>query len=283
MSNLPADVQSLDTNQLTALMSGNTPQSSTQEQGSDLLPLLRVNHQDEDADGNELKKGLFYLAGKDIEAVYAKEVTFRALGDFMQYLHYDTEKGETVNRTIIHRVGDEAIDENGTVRCGRPEGKVFHTLEAKEKNKYAGITCFRYLYGLVSYKGNNGAGDEVEVPPTPCLFRVKGSSFMTFTNEVAKPSAEQKVPFQNVNCTVHNERAKNGGVTYFVTHFTPDFKKTVELSPEDVDTMKHILTTIQRVNDDVRRKYNDSIKAKSYEDSDATMVDIVDSAIVVDA
>jgi len=61
MSNLPANVDDLDVGQLTALMSGNQGgQASSQEQ-TDLLPLLRTNYQEEDDDGNELKKGTFVL------------------------------------------------------------------------------------------------------------------------------------------------------------------------------------------------------------------------------
>ena len=282
MSNLPADVQAMDTNQLLSMMSGTSPQSSSEQESSNLLPLLRLNHQDEDDDGNELKKGTFFIAGQDIERVYAKEVTFRALGDFMQYLHYDTEQEGTVNRTIIHTMGQEPIDETGTLRCGRPEGKVFHAMDQKEKSKYSGITCFRYLYGIVSYTGENGAGETIEVPETPVLFRVKGASFLTFTNEVIKPCADQNVPFQNVPTTVTNERKKNGGVTYFVTHFTPDFKSKSELSPNDVEIMKHVLTSIKSINDEVKRKYDEAIKSKSSYSNDDNVLDAVEVFAVVD-
>lgn len=282
MSNLPVDVQSLDTNKLLSMMSGNSANGSSEQESNSLLPLLRLNHQDEDDDGNELKKGTFFIAGKDIERVYATEVTFRALGDFMQYLHYDQEKEGTINRSIIHTVGQEPIDETGTVRCGRPEGKIFHAMEPKEKNKYTGITCFRYLYGLVSYTGKNGAGETVEVPETPVLFRVKGASFLTFTNEVIKPCADQNLAFQNVPTTVTNERKKNGGVTYFVTHFDPDFNNKSELSPNDVDIMKHILTSITSINDEVKRKYDDSIRSRQSDSNDSNVLDAVEVFAVVE-
>lgn len=281
MSNVPANVSDLDVGQLTALMSGGASQQAQSEQ-SDLLPLLRTNYQEEDDDGNELKKGTFVLDGKDIEKVYAKEVQFRALGDFMQYLHYDSDEQKTVNRTIIHRVGDEAIDETGTLRCGRPAGKDFHALDEKEKSKYQGITCFRYIYGLVSYKGTNAEGEEREVVETPCLFRTKGASFMNFTKEVIEPSSAQNLPFQNVTSTLSNERKRNGGVIYFTSHFSPDFKKTAELSPDNVETMKHILTLIKNVNDSVRAKYNESIKARTASSNEADVVDaIIDSSAVL--
>jgi len=274
MNNLPTNVQDMDANQLTAFMSGTT-NSSAPENTNELLPLLRINHQEEDDDGNELKKGLFVLDGKGIDKVYSKEVTFRALGDFMQYLHYDQDAQKTINRTIIHRMEDEPIDETGRLRCGRPVGKEFHALPDDQKKKYTGITCFRYLYGLVSYKGETATGETAQVIETPCLFRTKGASFLNFSDEVIKPAKAQNTPFQNVHSTLYNERMRNGGVTYFKSHFKPDFKKTVELSPSDIEVMKHIITLIKGVNDEVRRKYDASLKAIDQSSQDSALVDVV--------
>lgn len=279
MSNLPTNVQELDVNQLAALMSAPSKESSkSPEETNDLFPLLRINHQEEDDDGNELKKGVFFVQGQDIPAVYAKEVNFRALGDFMQYLHYDSEQQAVVNRTVITMTGDynaEPIDETGKMRCGRPTGKEFHALPDAEKKKYTGITCFRYLYGIVSYKGETADGQEAEIPATPCLFRVKGASFLNFSKEVIDPSNAKDVPFTNVNTTLFTERKRNGGVTYFTSHFKPDFKNTVELSMEDGDVMKHILTLIQGVNAEVRRKYDAALQGTASNAKDAELVDVV--------
>lgn len=275
MSNVPANVNDLDVGQLTALMSGNQGSQASSQEQTDLLPLLRINYQEEDDDGNELKKGTFVLDGKDIEKVYAKDVTFRALGDFMQYLHYDMEEQKTINRTIIHRIGDEPIDETGTLRCGRPAGKDFHALDDAAKKKYTGITCFRYLYGIVSYKGTTATGEEKEVLETPCLFRTKGASFMNFTKEVIEPCTAQNLTFQQVSSTLSNERKRNGGVIYFTSHFKPDFKSKTEVSPADVEIMKHILTLIKNVNEDVRRKYNEALKSQSDSSDSEELVDVI--------
>jgi len=279
MSNLPTNVQELDVNQLAALMSAPSKESSkSPEETNDLFPLLRINHQDEDGDGNELKKGVFFVQGTDIPAVFAKEVNFRVLGDFMQYLHYDSDQQAVVNRTVITMTGDynaEPIDETGKMRCGRPTGKEFHALPDAEKKKYTGITCFRYLYGIVSYTGTTATGEEMEVPPTPCLFRVKGASFLNFTKEVIDPCNSQGVPFTNVNSTLFTERKKNGGVTYFTSHFNPDLKDTVELSLEDGEVMKHIVTLTQGVNAEVRRKYDEAIRSTVADSKEAELVEIV--------
>ena len=275
MSSLPTNVQELNVEQITALMAGPNASNNSAEKTNELLPLLRVNHQEEDEDGNELKKGLFFLAGSSIDKVYAKEVNFRALGDFMQYLHYDQDQQAVINRTIIHRMGDEPIDETGSLRCGRPVGKEFHALPDTEKKKYTGITCFRYLYGMVSYTGHTATGEGSEVIETPCLFRTKGASFLNFSEEVIKPCAAQDIAFLNVSSVLFNERKRNGGVTYFTSHFKPDFKKKIELSPSDVEVMKHILTLIKGVNDEVRRKYDDKLRSHASNDQASKLFDDV--------
>jgi len=266
-------VQNMDANQLIAMMGGAQTQQKSQE--SNLLPILRINYQEEDDNGNELKKGVFTLQG-DNHDIYAKEAQFRALGDYMQYLHYSQEEEAVVNRSIIHRMGDEPIDEKGTVRCGRPVGKELAQMAPDEKAKFKDITCFRYIYGLVSMAGKNAEGDAVSVVNVPCLFRMKGTSFMNFTREVIEPCNAKSLQFQQVTSTLTTKRHKNGSVIYFTAHFDPDFKATQELSGEDVDVMRKILTLIKDTNAQVQDKYNESLRSKQQGSQDEKLVDAVD-------
>lgn len=266
-------VTDMNATQLMAMMGGN--QSQQQSSENNLLPILRINYQEEDDNGNELRKGTFTLQGGD-NNIYAKEATFRALGDYMQYLQYSQEEEAVVNRTIIHRIGDEPIDEKGTVRCGRPIGKELQQMPADEKAKYKEITCFRYIYGIVSMQGTTAEGEKASVENVPCLFRMKGTSFMNFTREVIEPANQKNLQFQQVVNTLTAKRHKNGSVIYFTAHFTPDFSSTVELSPEDVDVMRNILTMIKSNNDQVKAKYDDALRAKQGDADDAKLVDAVD-------
>lgn len=266
----------MNANQLMAMMGGG--QQQQQDETTNLLPLLKINYQDEDADGNELKKGLFVLGTGD-EAVYAKEVKLRVFGDFMQYLHYDAEAEEVVNRSIIHRMGDEPIDEKGTVRCGRPAGKEYHALSDDAKKKYTGITCFRYLYGVVAMEGTTAAGEKKTVETTPCLFRTKGASFLNFSKEVIEGCNSKGVMFQQVESTLTTQRHKKGSVTYFTPHFAPDFANLLEITEGDAEIMRNILETIKMVNDDIRQKHDESLKSKQ---SDNTVVEAVGVEVVED-
>jgi len=181
-----------------ALYNGMTPDQlmaamGVQEQQStgNRLPLLKVNYQDEDDQGNELKKGIFALAMPN-ETVYGKDVTVRVFADYMQYLDYDPDEQAVMNKTIIHRVGDEPIDELGGIRCGKPTSKELRDADPDTKAKYKNITCFRYLYAKVTMAdAQTGAGDAVEIVDQPVLLRLKGASFLSFSNDVIEADFEE--------------------------------------------------------------------------------------------
>ena len=272
--------EGMDAQQLMSVMGGGAQQGGQQDDQTNLLPLLKINYQDEDSNGNEIKKGLFVLGNDPDTAVYAKEAKIRVFGDFMQYLHYDAEADGVVNRSIIHRMGDEPIDEKGTVRCGRPAGKDFHALSDDQKQKYQGITCFRYLYGVVSMEGETATGEKKTVEFEPCLFRTKGASFLNFTKEVIEGCTAKKVTFQQIESLLTTERHKRGSVTYFTPHFAPDFSNALEITPEDTNVMRKILETIKVVNEEVRKKHDESMRSNQ---RDAQIMDAVDVEVVDDA
>ena len=272
MSNVQV-YEGMDSNQLMAMMGGGANQQA--QEVPDLLPILKINYQEEDADGNEIKKGLFVLGNTPDKAVYAKEVKLRVFGDFMQYLHYDADAEEVVNRSIVHRMGDEPMDEKGTVRCGRPAGKEYHALSDDQKKKYTGITCFRYLYGIVSFEGETSTGEAKTIENVPCLFRTKGASFLNFTNEVINGCSAKNLQFQQVESTLTTQRHKKGSVTYFTPHFAPDFSNILEIGPTDVETMKYILSMIKDTNDQIRTKHDDAIRAKNNVSAEAVVTDAI--------
>ena len=276
MSNAIA-VNDMSTNELMAMMGG--AQNQQQKQETNLLPILRINYQEEDDNGNELKKGTFTIQGNDND-IYAKEATFRALGDYMQYLNYSQEEEAVVNRTIIHRMGDEPIDEKGTVRCGRPVGKELMQLSPDEKAKFKDITCFRYIYGLVSMKGVTAEGESASVDNLPVLFRMKGTSFMNFSREVIEPCNGKGLQFQQVPTTLTTKRHKNGSVIYFTAHFAPDFANTVEISPADAEVMRNILTMIKGANEQIRTKYDEALRSKQEDKVTEVAVDAIDGEYV---
>jgi len=272
-----------------ALYNGMTPDQlmaamGVQEQQStgNRLPLLKVNYQDEDDQGNELKKGIFALAMPN-ETVYGKDVTIRVFADYMQYLDYDPDEQAVMNKTIIHRVGDEPIDELGGIRCGKPTSKELRDADPDTKAKYKNITCFRYLYAKVTMAdAQTGAGDAVEIVDQPVLLRLKGASFLSFSNDVIEPCKNQKIKFMQVESKLATTRQKNGSVTYFITGFEPDFSNITEISTDDLQFMSKVLETVNAENKQIIEKHNSALYGKQSDSADSDVVSEVEGYLDAD-
>ena len=266
--------------QLMAAMGAGDQQQS--ESTGNRLPLLKVNYQDEDDDGNELKKGVFALTLPS-GTVYGKDVTVRVFADYMQYLDYDPNENAVVNKTIIHRVGDEPIDETGSVRCGKPTSKDLREMDADTKLKYKDITCFRYLYSTVTIAdATDGAGNAVEVQDVPCLLRLKGASFLAFSQDVIEPCKNLKLKFMQVASKLVTTRQKNGSVTYFTVGFSPDFQNKMEISTDDLQFMSKILDTVNAENKGVIEKHNASLYGKQAGAQEEKLVAEVEEYLEID-
>ena len=84
--------------------------------------------------------------------------TLRPTANHFQYLHYDSKQKKLASKSkIIASFREEAIDTNGTVRCGKPvSSQLRDNPELKER--WADVTCFRQVRGLVSGKGKTVDG-----------------------------------------------------------------------------------------------------------------------------
>jgi hypothetical protein len=273
-----------------ALYNGMTPDQlmaamgvqQEQEATGNRLPLLKTNYQEEDDDGNELKKGSFMITLPS-GVVYGKEVTVRVFSDYMQYLDYDPEEQAVVNKTIIHRVGDEPIDEMGSIRCGKPTSKELRDADLDTKAKYKNITCFRYLYARATMSdAKTAVGDSVEVVDVPVLLRLKGASFLSFSQDVIEPCRNQRLKFMQVNSKLVNTRQKNGSVTYFVTGFEPDFSNIVDISTDDLQFMSMVLDTVNAENKQVIEKHNAALYGKQADADDSAVVSEVEGYLDAD-
>ena len=99
-------------------------QAIGQDDGSSLgtnIPRLAINRTPEDDDGNQLPVGHFYTYDSSVgQNVFGKPVTLRPFISAMQYMHYDADKGEYINRSIIFKSWkEEAIDILGGTKCGK--------------------------------------------------------------------------------------------------------------------------------------------------------------------
>ena len=256
-------------------------QAIGQDDGSSMgtnIPRLAINRTPEDDDGNQLPVGSFYTYDPDVgQNVFGKPITFRPFISAMQYMHYDADKGEYVNRSIIFKSWKVvAIDILGGTRCGKIPFKERSTLTPQELEQQRTIRCYKLVYGLLSFtNGKTAQGNAHNVENLPTLYRVTGTAFSPVSSALDQLKKRKKLMF-NCTFTLNTKRQKKGGNVFYVPEIGVNAEENLQLSDMDMETLKVFQDSINEENTEVIASYN---KAKN---SKSNVKDKIDAEIVED-
>jgi len=251
------------------------------------IPRLSINRSPEDDDGNQLPVGHFCTYDSNVgQNVFAKPVTLRPFISAMQYMHYDADKGEYVNRSIIFKSWrEEAIDILGGTKCGKIPFKERSNITPEEMERQRTIRCYKLVYGLLSFtKGKTSQGHDHNIENIPVLYRVTGTAFSPVTSALDLLKKRKKLMF---NCTfsLDTKRQKKGGNVFYVPEISVNADANLQLSDTDMDTLKVFQESIDIENKEVIDLYN-SAKSKSangHDKIDAKIVEELDPEKVLSA
>ena len=179
------------------------------------IPRLAINRTPEDDDGNQLPVGHFYTYDSNVgQNVFGKPVTLRPFISAMQYMHYDAEKGEYINRSIIFKSWkEEAIDILGGTKCGKIPFKERSSLTPEQLEQQRTIRCYKLVYGLLSFKdGKTAQGNSHNVENLPVLYRVTGTAFSPVSAALDQLKKRKKLMF---NCTFSLDTKRQKKVVMF--------------------------------------------------------------------
>jgi len=256
-------------------------QAIGQDDGSNMgtnIPRLAINRTPEDDNGNQLPVGHFSTYDASVgQNVYGKPITFRPFISAMQYMHYDADKGEYVNRSIIFKSWkEEAIDILGGTRCGKIPFKDRSTLTPQELEQQRTIRCYKLVYGLLSFNnGKTAQGNAHNVENLPALYRVTGTAFSPVSAALDQLKKRKKLMF-NCTFTIDTKRQKKGGNVFYVPEIGVNAEENLQLSDMDMETLKVFQDSINEENTEVIAAYN---KAKN---SKSNVKDKIDAEIVED-
>ena len=256
-------------------------QAIGQDDGSSMgtnIPRLAINRTPEDDDGNQLPVGHFSVYDSNVgQNVYGKPITFRPFISAMQYMHYDADKGEYVNRSIIFKSWkEEAIDILGGTRCGKIPFKDRSTLTPEQLEQQRTIRCYKLVYGLLSFNdGKTAQGNAHNVENLPILYRVTGTAFTPVSTALDQLKKRKKLMF-NCTFTLNTKRQKKGGNVFYVPEIQVNAEENLQLSDVDMETLKVFQDSINEENAEVIASYN---KAKS---SKLNNEDKIDAEVVED-
>ena len=241
------------------------------------IPRLAINRTPEDDDGNQLPVGHFYTYDSAVgQNVYARPATLRPFISAMQYMHYDADKGEYINRSIIFKSWkDEAIDILGGTKCGKIPFKERANRTPEQLEQQRTIRCYKLVYGLLSFKdGKTANGNAHNVENLPVLYRVTGTAFSPVSAALDQLKKRKKLMF-NCSFSLETKRQKKGGNVFYVPEITVNADANLQLSDADMETLKVFQESIDIENKEVIDLYN-SAKAKAPNGSDKIYAEIVD-------
>ena len=244
------------------------------------IPRLAINRSPEDDDGNQLPVGHFYTYDSNVgQNVFGKPVTLRPFISAMQYMHYDADKGEYVNRSIIFKSWrEEAIDILGGTKCGKIPFKERSSLTPEQLEQQRTIRCYKLVYGLLSFdKGKTSQGQDHSIENIPVLYRVTGTAFSPVTAALDLLKKRKKLMF---NCTfsLDTKRQKKGGNVFYVPEISVNADANLQLSDTDMETLKVFQESIDVENKEVIDLYNTakSKGANGHDKIDAKIVEELD-------
>jgi len=254
-------------------------QAIGQDDGSNIgnnIPRLAINRTPEDDDGNQLPVGHFYTYDSKIgQNVFGKPITLRPFISAMQYMHYDAEKGEYINRSIIFKSWkEEAIDILGGTKCGKIPFKERASLTPEQMEQQRTIRCYKLVYGLLSVKGGKTAqGANHDVENLPVLYRVTGTAFSPVSAALDQLKKRKKLMF-NSTLSLDTKRQKKGGNVFYVPEIAVNADANLQLSDTDMETLKVFQESIDTENEEVVGLYN-TAKTKKPNGSDSVNAEIV--------
>ena len=227
------------------------------------IPRLGINRSPEDDDGNQLPVGHLFTYDSSVgQNVFGKPVTFRPFISAMQYMHYDPEKGEYVNRSIIFKNWkEEAIDILGGTRCGKVPFKERASLTPEQLAEQRTIRCYRLLYGILSFKGKKANGEDHEVTNLPVLWRVTGTAFAPVGSALDQVNKRKKLMF-TTTFSIDSKRQKKGGNVFYIPEISVNADANLQMSKEDMETLTVFQDIINTENAEVVDLYKAAKKGQ---------------------
>jgi len=227
------------------------------------IPRLGINRSPEDDDGNQLPVGHLFTYDSSVgQNVFGKPVIFRPFISAMQYMHYDPEKGEYVNRSIIFKNWkEEAIDILGGTRCGKVPFKERASLTPEQLAEQRTIRCYRLLYGILSFKGKKANGEDHEVANLPVLWRVTGTAFAPVGSALDQVNKRKKLMF-TTTFSIDSKRQKKGGNVYYTPEISVNADANLQMSKEDMETLTVFQDIINTENTEIVDLYKAAKKGQ---------------------
>ena len=240
------------------------------------IPSLKINSNGEDANGNQIPLGAFFLNTAE-DRVYAKEdVKLRAFSNHIQYQHWG-DNGLINKSLLIKNQREEARDQLGGFMCGMPTYEQSKNMTPEERQEFEGRDRYRIIRGLVTYTGKTAQGTEVTFTNEPCVLSLKRKNYGPFWHDVVKrmPNNMNIWDFENV---LKAEKMKTEkGAVYYVMRFSPQFGNPIPMDQLTYDSLAHVSGLVTAENKRIDEAFKLASKQTEEEQEATRIIDAVDS------
>ena len=226
-------------------------------------PRLSINHSTEDDDGNQIPRGFYMIRNSEGKSIFAPKVMYRPFVRTFMSSVWDNDSNSFGSQTIQSRsMNDLFYDSTGGLKCGKLAPDVLKTLDEHSPDAVLqkGIKCVQVLYGLVSIpEGQDATGSPATIKDVPCVWYVRGSSFMRISDWIKTIEAQRKL-MPTATAELSTVKGKRGGNIYYGAN-----AKTVgfgKFSKEDQAQLLQFFESINSFNNGIMESHRTNKKLK---------------------
>ena len=238
-----------------------------------IIPRISINNKTRSASGAKIPDGTIRIDHPQYGVVYAEKAWIRVFQQRFFYQRYDENaifqtkegkdvRGRYVNRSVfVRNPYDEALDELGTINCGKKKIEDWDKASEADKEWWRGSKRYRVLFGLLRVENavKEGNGETVSFDNFPVIYQIASKdTFKNFGNVLSELHKTKKLPYSH-ELKFNMEYKQTPAVSWYIVNPTIE-PESLELTEDDINTNKVFNEFILTHNETVRQKASEASK-----------------------
>lgn len=237
------------------------------------IPRISINNKTRSATGASIPDGTVKIDHPKYGIVYAEKAWIRVFQQRFFYQRYDENaifqnkegkdmRGRYVNRSVfVRNPYDDALDELGTVNCGKKKIEDWDKASDAEKEWWRGSKRYRVLFGTLRVEDavKEGNGEKVSFDNFPVIYQIGSKdTFKSFGNVLSELAKNKILPY-NRELKFEMEYKQTPAISWYVVNPTIE-SANLELTEDDLKTNKVFNEYILSHSETVRQKASEASK-----------------------
>lgn len=237
------------------------------------IPRLSINNKTRSATGSSIPDGTVKIDHPKYGIVYAEQAWIRVFQQRFFYQRYDENaifqtkegkdmRGRYVNHSVfVRNPYDDALDELGTMNCGKTKIEDWDKASDTEKEWWRGSKRYRVLFGLLRVVDavKEGNGEKVSFDNFPVMYQIGSKdTFKQFGNALSEMAKTKIAPYSR-ELKFEMEYKQTPAISWYIVNPTIE-KEHLDLTDDDLGTNKVFNEYILSHSEMVRQKASEASK-----------------------